>query len=219
MFSKPVICITLCKQFWSNLEVFRMEIQNASTTSSKSNQLRNVNTARWMYGNVTTQPWKINNRNSEVIAFFVNAGMNVTANNFYISIQERSFFVWRFCFIQLKFCWIYMGNIFLKFRVIDGEYIVKISRVIIKHVYEVTTFRFVKFRHKVPMSHTLCRILFNQYFSEFHPIFFVSPAWQSGTQGSLWRSFVCLSIFMCMCVCVCLSDSHIFVVAIHRYVS
>ena len=50
-------------------------------------------------GNVTTQPWEINNRKSEVIAFAVNAGMNVTANNFYILIQERSFFVWSVCFI------------------------------------------------------------------------------------------------------------------------
>ena len=61
-----------------------MEIQNASTTSSKSNQLRNVNTVRWESGNVTTQPWKINNRKSEVIAFVVNAGMNVNANAFNI---------------------------------------------------------------------------------------------------------------------------------------
>ena len=61
-----------------------MEIQNASTTSSKSNQLRNVNTLRWESGNVNTQTWEINNRKSEVNAFVVNAGMNVTANNFYI---------------------------------------------------------------------------------------------------------------------------------------
>ena len=61
-----------------------MEIQNASTTSSKSNQLRNVNTVRWETRNVTPQPWEINNRKSEVIAFVVNAGVNVTANNFNI---------------------------------------------------------------------------------------------------------------------------------------
>ena len=61
-----------------------MEIQNGSTTPSKSNQLWNVNTVRWESGNVTTQPWEINNRKSEVFAFVVNAGMNVTANNFYI---------------------------------------------------------------------------------------------------------------------------------------
>ena len=61
-----------------------MEIQNASTTPSKSNQLRNVNTVRRESGNVATQPWEINNWKSEVIAFVVNAGMNVTANNFYI---------------------------------------------------------------------------------------------------------------------------------------
>ena len=44
-----------------------MEIQNASTTPSKSNQLRNVNTVRWESWNVTTQPWEINDRKSEVI--------------------------------------------------------------------------------------------------------------------------------------------------------
>ena len=44
-----------------------MEIQNASTTSSKSNQLRNVNTVGWESRNVTTQPWEINNRKSEDI--------------------------------------------------------------------------------------------------------------------------------------------------------
>ena len=51
-----------------------MEIQNASTTPSKSNQLRNVNTVRRESGNVTAQPWEVNNRKSEVIAFVVNAG-------------------------------------------------------------------------------------------------------------------------------------------------
>ena len=68
-----------------------MEIQNASTTSSKSNQLRNVNTVRWESWNVTTQPWEINNRKSEVIAFVVNAGMNVTANNFNILNPRKKF--------------------------------------------------------------------------------------------------------------------------------
>ena len=36
LFSKLLISITLCQLFWSNLEIFRMEIQNASTTRSKS---------------------------------------------------------------------------------------------------------------------------------------------------------------------------------------
>ena len=54
-----------------------MEIQNASTTPSKSNQLRNANTVRWESWNVTNQPWKINNTKSEVIAFVENAGINV----------------------------------------------------------------------------------------------------------------------------------------------
>ena len=61
-----------------------MEIQNASTTPSKSNQLRNVNTVRWESRNITTQPGEIDDRKSKVIAFVVNAGMNITVNNFYI---------------------------------------------------------------------------------------------------------------------------------------
>ena len=35
---------------------------------------------------------------------------------------------------------------FLKFRVIDGKYIVRISRDVVKHVYKVVPFRFVKVR-------------------------------------------------------------------------
>ena len=59
-----------------------MEIGNASATPSKSNQLRNVNTIRWESRNITTQPGEIDDRKSEVIAFVVNAGMNINANNF-----------------------------------------------------------------------------------------------------------------------------------------
>ena len=66
------------------LGVFRMEIQNTSTTPCKSNQLRNVNTVWWDSWNLTAQPWEINDRKSEVIAFVVNAGMKVTTNDFYI---------------------------------------------------------------------------------------------------------------------------------------
>ena len=61
-----------------------LEIQNASTTSSKFNKLQNDNTVRWESGNVSTQPWEVNYRKSEVITFVVNAGMNATADNLYI---------------------------------------------------------------------------------------------------------------------------------------
>ena len=54
--------------------------------------------------------------------------MRITANNFYIQIKERGFFFWSICFVQVKFRWIYIKNMFLKLRVIDGDYIVKISR-------------------------------------------------------------------------------------------
>ena len=50
--------------------------------------------------NITTQPGEID---ASFIVFVVNTGMNITANNFYILIKERSFFVWRICFVQLKF--------------------------------------------------------------------------------------------------------------------
>ena len=37
---------------------------------------------------------------------------------------------------------------FLKFRGIGGEYIIKISREIVKHVYKAILFRFVNVRHE-----------------------------------------------------------------------
>ena len=61
-----------------------MEIKNASATPSKSNQLINVYTVRWESRTITTQLGEIYDRKSEIIAFDVNAGMNITANNFYI---------------------------------------------------------------------------------------------------------------------------------------
>ena len=70
-----------------------MEMRNASATPTKSNQLRNVNTLGWEPRSITSQPGEIDNRKSEVIAFVVNAGMNITANNFYIQINKRSSFV------------------------------------------------------------------------------------------------------------------------------
>ena len=79
-----MISVTLCTQFGSDVKIFGMEIHNASTTPSKSDQLRNVNTVRWESVNIYTQPGEIDDRKSEVITVDVNAGMNITANNFYI---------------------------------------------------------------------------------------------------------------------------------------
>ena len=64
--------------------MFKMDIEKASTTPSKSNQLRNVYTVRLESRTVTTQLREIDDRQFEVITFFVNAGMNVPANNIYI---------------------------------------------------------------------------------------------------------------------------------------
>ena len=41
--------------FRSDLNILRIEIQNASTTPSISNQLKNVNNIRWEFRNITTQ--------------------------------------------------------------------------------------------------------------------------------------------------------------------
>ena len=81
MCSELVISIILCLQFLIDLNIFRMEIQNAVTTPCNSHQLRNGTTIRSESRNVTTQPGETDNRKSEVIAFVVNAGVNVTANN------------------------------------------------------------------------------------------------------------------------------------------
>ena len=54
---------------------------------------------------VTTQPREINYRKFKVIAFVVNAIVNVAANT-----KERSFFVWSICFdwISVGFLYIFV---------------------------------------------------------------------------------------------------------------
>ena len=64
-----------------------MEIQNASTTPSKSNQMRNVNTAD---GSLRRSPLNQGTIGSEVIAFVINADLIVTANNFCIFRGSKS---------------------------------------------------------------------------------------------------------------------------------
>ena len=49
--------------------------------------------------------------------------MDVTAIYVYILMKERYLFLWSVCFVQ--------GNMFLDFRVINGEYSVAISRCIV----------------------------------------------------------------------------------------
>ena len=68
----------------SIVRLFRICIQNACTTACKFNQLRNENTLRWESRNITTQQGEIHDRESEIIAFVVQAGMKFTANNFFI---------------------------------------------------------------------------------------------------------------------------------------
>ena len=73
-----------------------MEIKNASTTPSKSNQLRNVNTVRWESWIVTTQPLEINDRKS-IIAFVVNALMLIKFSiTFYFFLFALVFFFFFF---------------------------------------------------------------------------------------------------------------------------
>ena len=65
--------------------MIRNDIRNASTTPSNANQQRNVNTLRMESRNITTEPGEIDDRKSEVITLFVNAGMNITAITLIVS--------------------------------------------------------------------------------------------------------------------------------------
>ena len=56
-----MIFVTLCQKLWSNLKIFRTEIQTAITIPSKYNHLRNVNTVRLESRNTTTQQGEIYN--------------------------------------------------------------------------------------------------------------------------------------------------------------
>ena len=66
------------------------EIQNASLTPSESNQQRNLKPVQWEFRNISTQPLEINDKKSETIAFVINSGIKVTANNFYICKEIRN---------------------------------------------------------------------------------------------------------------------------------
>ena len=61
----------------------------------------------------------------------------------------------------LKFCWIYIRNIFLKFRVIDVEYIAKVPRSIVKLVYEIKPFGPLEVWHKI-LRYTWSGIVFGR---------------------------------------------------------
>ena len=58
-FPKVVIYVSLCQWFWSDLKTLTMKIKHVSTTSSKSNKLRNINTVWWESMVITTQPGKL----------------------------------------------------------------------------------------------------------------------------------------------------------------
>ena len=95
--------------------IFRIEIRNASATPSKSNQLRNVNTIRWESRTITIQAEEIDYRKSEVIAFVVNAGMNITANNFLYFNQGQKFLCLKYLLCSTEVpSGIYIRNMFLK---------------------------------------------------------------------------------------------------------
>ena len=65
--------------------------------------------------------------------------------------------VFVFFFQQLlKFSWIYIRIMCFKIRILDGEYIIKVSRGIVKHVYKVIPCRFLKVRQN--SSHNYIKI-------------------------------------------------------------
>ena len=87
-----------------------MEIKTIGATPSKRNQLGNVHTVGWESRSITTQ-------------------------SFISHLVCRKRWSRPFCFVQLQLTRIYIGDpFFFKFRVIDGNYIMKISRSIIKHI-------------------------------------------------------------------------------------
>ena len=78
---KLVVSATLWQQFRGNLKSFRMEIENAGTEPSKTNQLWNIDTVGWKSRDITAQPGEIYNRKSKLIEFVVNACMNISSTN------------------------------------------------------------------------------------------------------------------------------------------
>ena len=76
------ILFRVCRYFTglcsSNIHRYFLDFACQSAMPSKSNKLRHVNTMRWESWNIITQPGGIDGRESEVMAFVVNAGNNST---------------------------------------------------------------------------------------------------------------------------------------------
>ena len=95
-----------------------MAVEKASRIPSKSNKLRNVNTVQRESRSIP--------KKSEIIAFVVNAGMNVT-----------------FIFKSRKKVFSSLTEVLL------DTY--KISKGVTIHVFEVILFKFMKVRYKIPL--------------------------------------------------------------------
>ena len=148
-----------------------MEIQNASTTPSVSNELRNAYTVRWESRDITSQSGEIYYRKSEVIAlvwtslpitFIFKSRKEVSMSEVFALFScSVGYFTYALCIVCRLGCLsyncarylpfsLYIWNMCPIFRVIDGQYIVKVLRGIVKHVHKVVPLRFVKITHKIP---------------------------------------------------------------------
>ena len=118
-----------------------------STTSSKSNYLRNIDTLqRESVSRHITHSGEINDK--KYLRFLKRwCEYNCQSHSYLNPIKK--IFILSICFIQLKVCWIYIRNMFRKLRLINGEDIVKISRGIVKlsilKIIQTLTITFIKF--------------------------------------------------------------------------
>ena len=106
-----------------------MDIQNSITKPSESNQLRNLNTIRIESKNITTEQGKIeltigNLKSTLLLLTLVWTLLPITF--IFKSRKEVSFLKYMLC--STKVLLGIFQNMFLKFRVINGEYIINLSR-------------------------------------------------------------------------------------------
>ena len=110
-------------------------------------------------GSLGTSPSTLNQGTLTIVYpkasfLFVNAGIHAKAiayNLIFFLIQERRFLSEAFALFNRSSLGYISVICFFLFRDIDDEYIVKISTGIVEHAFEVTTFRFVKVIHKIPL--------------------------------------------------------------------
>ena len=80
-FAKFMIPITLFKKFLSQKSIASVEVSNMARCSSKTNELRDIDSIERRWRNITILQWDIDHFKIKIDTFIINFGRNNIARN------------------------------------------------------------------------------------------------------------------------------------------